>query len=56
MLQHLLGQLNLLEMKTIKCLLTNSSFMLLLYIMEAIIKETYEQDFGTAYETYKQSV
>ena len=24
--------------------------------MEAIIKETYEENFGTAYETYKQSV
>ena len=26
------------------------------YIMAAILKETYEQNFGTAYEIYKQSV
>ena len=56
MLQKLFGKLNMLEIKTIKYLLTNHNSFLLLYIMEATIKETYEENFGTAYETYKQSV
>ena len=38
----------------IRPLLIKSRF--LLYMMEAIIKEVYESNFGTAYETYKEAV
>ena len=50
------GKLNLLEMKTIRPLLTNHNLFFGKYTKEAFIKETYEENFGTAYETYKQSV
>ena len=56
MLQKILGKLNMLEMNAIIYVLTNSSFVFWLYIMGAIITETCEENFGTAYETYKQSV
>ena len=54
MLQNLQEQ-HMLEMKTIKSFVTNhSSF--LLYIMESIIKETYQYNFGSAYETYRIAI
>ena len=55
MLQNPFGKLNMLEMKAIRPLLTNYIFTFWLYVVEAFIKEPYEENFGTAYETYKQS-
>ena len=44
------------EIKVISSLLIKSRFLFWLYIMEAIIKEVYESNFGAAYETYKEAV
>ena len=55
MLPNIQGQLDFLEMEMI----SYDSLILVFffgYITEAIIKEAYEHNFGTAYETYKQSV
>ena len=44
-------------MKAIQSLLTYHSFLhFVIYIMDPIIKQAYETNFGTAYETYKQVV
>ena len=47
---------DLLEMNAINYFLTNSSFIVWLHVMEAIEKEIYERNSGTAYETYTQSI
>ena len=50
----------ILDMKTVKPLLTNCSFICLITCIYTyigtIIKQAYETNFGTAYETYKQVV
>ena len=60
MLQNLQEPHHILGMKTNNYLLTNHIFFLLMiYTMnekEEITKEACEQEFGTAYETYRQIV
>ena len=59
-IKGLLGHVGLLGIRTITYVLTNHRFrLLIIYTMnekEEIIKEAYEQLFGTAYETYKIAV
>ena len=43
-------------MTVISPLLIEYRFMCLLYIMEEVIKEAYQSNSGTAYETYKEAV
>ena len=56
MYQISLENANTSEMKVISALLMKISFIAWLYIMEEVIKEVYESNFGSAYETYKESV
>ena len=56
MYQISLENANTSGMKMVSSLLIKLSFIVLLYIMEAVIKEVYESNFGTAYETYKEAV
>ena len=50
------GNVNTSEMKVISSLLIKSRFIFWVYIMEEIMKEVYESNFGSAYETYKDAV
>ena len=43
-------------MKVICPLLIKSRFIFWLYIVEEVIKEAYQSNSGTAYETYKEAV
>ena len=58
MYQISLGNANTSEMKVISSLLIKpiSFYFFLLYIMGEVIKEAYESNFGSAYETYKDAI
>ena len=56
MYQISLEDANTSGMKVISSLLIKSRFIFWLYIMEEVIKEAYQSNFGTAYETYKEAV
>ena len=58
MYQISLGIANTSEMKVISSLLIKpiSFYFFLLYIMGEVIKEAYESNFGSAYETYKDAI
>ena len=56
MYQISLGNANISDMKAISSLLVKLRFPFWLYITEEVVKEVYESNFGTAYETYKEAV
>ena len=51
-----LGNVNISEMKVISSLLIEYRFIFCIYIMDEVIKEVYQSNFGPAYEVFKEAV